>query len=255
MAYVGAQTFTTLGVTTAQTITFTSLTGGLAAAPDVGDLVVVAWSVAGFGTADRALTIKTPGGTDYTLIGSEQFSNDSNTTNLRVAYRVMPDPVETQVVVSEASIGGTGLVTDSGTCHIFVLRGMNNASPLEQAAVQTTGANSRIVNPGSITPTTPGTVVYVVGACSCATGGTYTSSDLTDFRAITIGDSADSNMGAGYIEWTAGALNPATFGGGGTDTTSDSWCCTIVAFAPNPSGALAHILSGKFGSFLRGKLG
>ena len=236
MEYVGAQTGSFAGTTSAQTITFTSLTGGLAAAPAVGDIVVVTYCVGGFATADITLSIKNTGATDYTLIGSELFANDSNTTNMRVAYRVMPDPVETQLVLSETVSGGTGALTDSGIYSIFVLRGQH-ATPLEQAAVQGTAINTRIVNPGDITPTTAGTYIYVAGCGAGSLGGTYTSSDLTDFRAITVADSTDANIGTGYLAWSSGTFSAATFGDGGTDTISDSNAWTIAAFAPAASAA------------------
>lgn len=236
IVYVGARTFSTVGVTSVQNVALTSLTGGTDTAPLAGDFVVVAWCVSGNATPDRALTIKTPGGTDYTLIGSELFANDGNTTNLRVAYMVMPGTPETSVDLSEVATGGTGALTDGGTASIFVLRGVH-ATPLEQAAQQAAVLNTMIVNPGSITPTTAGTIIFVVGCGSNSIGAVYTSSDLTDFRSSTIADSTDSNIGAGYLAWTAGSFDPATWGGGGTDGVSMSNAWTVVAFAPAAEAA------------------
>lgn len=237
IVYVGARTVAFAGSTgTPITVSFT-LAGGTDAAPLAGDLVVVAWCVSGNGTADRTLTIKNvTGGTDYTLIGSELFANDGNTTNLRVAYRVMPGTPETTVDVNEVAASGTGAITDAGSVAIFVLRNVH-ATPLEQAAVQAAVINTNVVNPGTITPTTAGTYIYVAGCGSNALGGVFTSGDLTDFRSATAVDTTDSTIGAGYLAWTSGAFDAAAWGGGGTDGVSNSYAVSVIAFAPAAEAA------------------
>lgn len=253
ITYVGAQAAGILGTISAQTISFTSLTGGSDAAPAVGDLVIVTWCTGTIGN-DRDLTITNASAVDYTLLGTEKFANDSYDLNMRTAYRVMPDPVETQVILS-CSAGGTGSTQDAGAYSITVFRGVH-ATPLEQAVQEGTAINTHIVNPGGITPTTVGTVVYVAG-CGVSDAGiaVYTSSDLTDFRSVTGDDNQDVVLGSGYFPWTSGAFNPATFGGGGTDTANHSYGWIIAALAPADSSGLSHILSGKFGGLLKGKLG
>jgi hypothetical protein len=226
ISYVGAQVGAFAGQTTDLTVTMTSLTGGLAAAPAAGDLVVVSFAVGS--TANRSLVIRNTGGVDYTLIGSELYADDTFDTNLRVAYRFMPDTTETQFVL----VGGSGNVADAGAYIIQVFRGVDLDNPLDVAAVTATGINSRLANPGSITPVTTGAYVVAVGAAGCGTGGTFTHATLTDFRATTQVDTNDVNIGAGYTAWGGGALDPAAFGGGGTDTTNDSWAA--VTFALNP---------------------
>ncbi len=234
--YVGSRIVTFAGTLSPINIGISGgLTGGLDDHASAGDLVVATYCVGGFATADKTLSIKNSSAVDYTLIGSEQFANDSNTTNLRMASRVMPSPVETELILSETVNGGTGAVTDSGIVHIFVLRNVH-VTPLEQAAVQNTNINTRIINPGDITPLATSTVVLVAGCGAGATGGTYTSSDLTDFRAATVVDSTDTSIGAGYLTGTTSPLSPATFGGGGSDTISDSYAVTIAAFATVAGG-------------------
>ena len=228
ITYVGSQAGAIAGTVTAQTITF-ALTGGSGSAPIADDLVVVTWCA---GVAiNRTLTIRNTSGADYGLIGNQLFFNDVFDGNLRVAYRVMPTPVETQVVLSELLVGGTGDVAGAGAYHIFVLRGVN-ATPLEQAAQQGTAINTMLINPGSITPTTAGTFIYVSGCAVAGSAGTYTQGDLTDFRAVGSQDNTSLNLGAGYFPWTSGIYSPATYGGGGTDSIDDSYGWTIAAFAP-----------------------
>lgn len=231
ITYVGAQAAGIAGTTSAQTITF-ALTGGSDAAPAIGDLVVVTWCVTG--AADHSLLIRNSSATNYTLVGSELYANDVYDTDMRVAYRVMPDPVETDVVLSETPTGGTASALNAGSYHIFVLRGVH-ATPLEQAAQQGTGLNTSLVDPGDMTPTTAGTFIYVSGCGALANGGSYTQADLTDFRAASGVDNNDSNVGAGYLAWTSGTYSPATFAAGGSDAVDNSHAWTIVAFAPAAS--------------------
>lgn len=235
ITYVGGRVLAAAGTTSEWNFGLGSLTGGSDATPAVGDLVVVAYCTGS--TVDRTLTIKdAAGGTDYTLIGSEQFGNDTNATNMRVAYKFMTGSVDTNVYFSETVTGGTGSLADAGTAMYFVLRGVN-ATPLEQAAQQGTGINTHLVDPGSITPTTTGTFIFVVGCGAMSTGGTYTQADLSDFKPNTSADTVDSSIGGGYLAWTSGAYSPATFAGGGSDTVSNSYAWTMVAFAPAAEAA------------------
>lgn len=232
ISYVGGDVLGYVGQTGAAiSKSLTGLAGGSDAAPVDGDLVIVSWCVAGNATPDRALTIKTTGGTDYTLLGSEMFANDGNTTNLRVAYRFMTATPDTTVEVSEAVAAGTGAVTDAGAIHIGVFRSVN-ATPLEQAVQLNAVLNTMVVDPGSITPTTTGTYIYVVGCGSNSIGAVHTSGDLTDFRSATAADNTDATIGGGYHAWTSGTFSPATYGGGGTDGVSMSHAWLIVALAP-----------------------
>lgn len=224
VAYVGGQVGSFAGKTNATTVTF-ALTNGSASTPAAGDLVIVAYSVGS--TADRALTIQNGSSVDYTLAGSELYQNDTYDSNLRVAYRFMPDPTETTVVLS-----GTGNTADAGAYTIHVFRGVDSSTPLDVAAVTAGNINTRLADPGSILPTTSGAWIYVTGGAAAATGGTYTASYLTDFRATTQVDTNDAMIGAGYVTWTSGTYDPAAFTGGGTDTTNDSWNAVTLALRP-----------------------
>lgn len=247
ITYVGGRVVGTAGTTSEWNFGLGSLTGGSDATPSPGDLVVITYCVAS--NADRSLLIRdAAGGTNYTTIGSEQLSADAFVTNMLVAYKFMPDPVDAQVYFSESVSGGTGNVADAGTAHMFVLRGVH-ATPLEQAAQQGTGINTHLVDPGGITPTTAGTYIYVAGCGALATGGSYTQGDLTDFKVNTIADTHDSDVGAGYLAWTSGTYNPATFAAGGTDNVNNSYAWTMVAFAPAATGTCrgALMLTGSGG--------
>jgi len=226
-SYVGGQVGSFAGKTSATTVTF-ALTNGSASTPAADDLVIVAYSVGS--TADRALTIRNGSVVDYTLAGSELYQNDTYDSNLRVAYRFMPATPETTVVLS-----GTGSTADAGAYTIHVFRGIDPSTPLDVAAVTAGGINTRLANPGSILPTTSGAWIYVVGGAAAATGGTFTAAYLTDLRATTRSDTNDSNIASGYVTWSSGTYDPAAFGGGGTNTTNDSWTAVTLALRPAPT--------------------
>ena len=225
IVYVGGQVGQFAGKTGTTTVTF-SLTNGTDSVPKAGDLVIVAYGV-GSASSNRALTINNASAVAYTLIGSELFSADTFSANLRVAYRFMPATPETTCVLS-----GTGAVQDAGAYTIHVFRNVDSTTPLDVAAVTQVGTNTRLANPDPITPSTVGALIYVVGAAACGTGGTFTAAYLTDLRVTTQADTNDVNIASGYVNWTSGEYNPAAFGGGGTDTTSDSWCAVTLALRP-----------------------
>lgn len=231
IAYVGGQVGGFAGTTSAQTITF-ALAGGLAATPAAGDLVIIAYGVGS--TADRSLAIRNTGATDYTLIGSEQYINGTFDTNFRVAYRFMPGTPETQFVLTETVSGGTGNIADAGRYSVLVFRNIDTSTPLDVAAVLSSSTTTRIVNPPSITPSTAGAYIAVVGCAAGGTGGTFTSSDLTDFRAGTTADTNDAFNGGGYNQWSSGAFDAAAWGGGGTDVAGNSYACYAIALRPAP---------------------
>ena len=226
VSYVGGQVGSFAGKTSATTVTF-ALTNGSDSKPQAGDLVIVAYSVGSDTSGDVALTIKNASSVDYTLAGSELYQDDSYNSNLRVAYRFMPATPETTMVLSS-----TGSTRNAATYTIHVFRNVDSSTPLDVAAVTAGNINTRLADPGAILPTTSGAWIYVAGGAACATGGNFTAAYLTDLRVTTSSDTVDSNIASGYVTWTSGTYNPAAFGGGGTDTTSDSWNAVTLALRP-----------------------
>jgi hypothetical protein len=228
IGYVGSQVGQFAGTTTAQTVTF-ALTGGLSSTPQAGDLVIITYGVGS--TADRTLIIETTGAVAYTLAGSEMYQNDTFDANQRTAYRFMPGTPDTQFRLSETA-GGTGNAADAGAYTVHVFRNVDASTPLDVAAVTAGNINGRVVDPGQVTPTTAGAMIYVAGVGAGGTGGTYTAAYLSGFRATTQVDTNDVMIGAGYVPWTTGAYNPAAFSGGGTTTTNDAWTAITLALRP-----------------------
>src|SRR3990167_9195411 len=235
IAYVGGRTAGFAGTTSAQTVSLGSLTGGDTGdtTPQAGDLVVVSYAIGS--TVARSPLINTPGGgAAYTLMGSNQTVSDTFDANLRTAYKFMGGTPDTQVTLSATPTAGTGSASDAGRYTIKVYRGVDPTTPLDVAVTTATGVSSRVANPPSITPVTAGAWIGISGCAACGTGGTYTApSTFVDLVAGTTSDTNDSMIGSAHkIDWTSGAFDPAAFGGGGTSTTSDSWCAISYALRP-----------------------
>lgn len=220
--------FTLVGTTTGTGVgdkSLTALTGGVASSPAEGDIVIVAYATGSAG--DPVMEIKdASGGTDYTLIGSELYSNDSNDSGLRVAYKVMGPTPDTSVYVSDGSATGRA-------CAIQVWRGQS-ATPIDVTPTTATGIDGTAIDPAAITPATSGAKIFVVGAYAHQLGTVaITQSYLNDATSATFnGSGRDVSLVMGSVDWTSGEYNPATMTVTGA-TTSDSW--TAVTFALRPA--------------------
>ena len=227
--FVGAATGGRTGSSsTSLTVSLTALTGGIAASPADGDIVVV---LAVTGTkANRTLSIKDPATVDYTLIGSELYSDDFVDTNLRLAYKFMGATPDASVV-----IGPSGSGQDALTVVVHVWRGVDATTPLDVAVTTATGINTGRPNPPAITPTTADAVVLAAGGAAAAIGAVFTASELANFRSVTQADSNDSMSGMGSFDWVSGAFDPAGWLGGTTAAT-DSWAAITMALRPAAAG-------------------
>lgn len=250
--YVGGQTGSFAGTTSAQTIAF-ALTGGLASTPAADDLVIIHYAIGSNGSA-TTLAIRNTSAVDYTLFGTQGFADDTVDTERRSAYRVQPGTPETQFVLTSTG-GGTGNINDAGTYVVQVFRGVD-ATILEQAVQQGVGINTHLVDFGSITPTTTGAVVVVVGAGGLETSGAaYTTSGLTAFLSpVGATDAQESSIGAGYVPWVSGPVAPATFSGGGTVHSFNSYSWMLISLKPGGGGAANTTASSQLDNFEMGSI-
>jgi hypothetical protein len=214
------------------TITLGSgLTGGIASSVSTDDLVI---AVFGTGSAaDRTLAITTPLASPYTLIGTELVSSDTEVCNLRIAYRFQPITVDTST-----TFGPTGDNADAGAMAVYVFRGVDLTTPLDVTITSATGLNTVLPNPPSITPSTAGAYIVVVGGGAHTRGiHTFGSTELTDFRTVGSGDQNDATIGIGHkTDWTSGAFDPAEFTFSSTDATNYAWAAMSIALRPAAGG-------------------
>lgn len=229
---VGAMSGNFAGTVSAQDITY-ALTGGLgadaASTPAAGDLVIIGYGIGS--TVQRFPVIRDTGGTDYPNDHANLTRSDNFDHSFRVMSKVMGGTPDTQFRLTETVGGGTGNIADGGAYYVIVLR--RCASTFLDVAVVTAGAiSSSTVNPGSITPTTAGALLVIIGGAASATGSNYTASYLTDFRATFATDTNDSSIGGGYRFWTTGAYDGANFGNVPAGTTANSWNSITMAIRP-----------------------
>ena len=226
--FVGGNTLGKLGSTSSSsTIALNSgLTGGSDSGVSAGDFVIAVFGSSA--TADRTLAI-TDGTSNYTLIDSELWSDDTRDTNLRVAYKFMGGTPDTAT-----TFGPTGDNADAGGTAVYVFRGVDPSTPLDVAAVPATGTDTSRADPPSITPTTAGAFIVCVGAA--AHDGdidTFTSSDLVGFLTVGRGDTNDITIGIGHkADWASGPFDAAAFGHTQADSPAFSWAAMSIALRP-----------------------
>lgn len=222
LRYVGGKTGAWVGSgTVTNSISLTSLTGGISSAAAVGDVVVAVYATGS--TSDRTLAI---GVGDYTLI-AELYANFTYDTNLRVAYKVL--------TAADASVdfGPTGATGEAGTAAVHVWRGVDNGTPFDVAATTATGTNVLRPDPPAITPVTAGAVVLAAGGSAAQTGSLF-SSNLYNFITATSADISDATVGIGSALWVSGSYNPVQWSGG-VSTGEESWAAVTMVLRPAPS--------------------
>lgn len=202
-------------------ISLTALTGGSGSTALEGDIVIAANGIVT--NAGGVAGITTSG---YTSIVAVSVV-DTNRTGLAVAYKVMGATPDTTVTVK-----GSGDATRAANGVVHVWRNINS-TPIDVTTTTATGTNSGVPNPPSITPTTSGAIVVVVGASAQNSGGTPSApTGYTNLK----GSSSDPGGTAGLLgiaskAWTSGAEDPGTFGGFESHT-ADSWCAASIALRP-----------------------
>jgi hypothetical protein len=121
----------------------------------------------------------------------------------------------------------------------MAFRGVDTTTMLDVAIVTATGTGSQKPNPGSITPTTAGAMVVVMGSGAATTGALLTnggdlSSTTNEFRSGYTDESVDASIGMGIFRWTSGAFDPAQFGSTSSDAAEQAWAAAVIALRPGP---------------------
>ncbi len=185
-----------------------TLSGGIGSAPSADDLVIVA-----VGTDESSNTDL--GATGYTeLVDLYANAGVSQDPNLGVFYK--------RLTGSDLSVTITSSSAAIMECVVFVVRGSDDTSPIDVTTVSQVAATSAKPDPPSITPVTPGAMVLAVGvgvstnaAVALTHGGLFSLREGGDTYVRTA-------VGIASSSWSAGAVNPAAFTGGGTLTGAAS---------------------------------
>jgi hypothetical protein len=203
----------------------TGLTGGLASAPAIGDIVIAC--VAFNNGTDRNIQCTTSG---YTEV-ADLYHNSNNDAQLGVYYKVLTS-ADTSVAFN------LGVNVRSVFCAL-VWRNIN-ATPLD--ATTTTATNTRTrADPPAITTVTNNAVVIAVGATAIrgdeVLAFTAGPSGMTNFytsQTATNSVPASSIGIASVVVPIAGSYDPGIFATTGSSATStaNSWCAATLALRP-----------------------
>lgn len=187
--YVGGATAIPTAGTTDTGISLTSLTGGIASAPQYGDLIIVSVSIAG--TVNKTYNIA-----GFTQI-ADLYQNDTEDSNFFVGYAFATPIPQTFVTVT----GGSGAGTDGIAITAQVFRNVSLTNPLDVTPTTFGAINGAAANPSAITPVTTGAVIVVTAgvAHDASTGALFTAPYLTNFLSVV----------------STGAVNRSTVGAGG----------------------------------------
>jgi len=200
--------------------TLTTLTGGIASSPSIGDIVIAC--IAFKSVFNLNITCTTAG---YTEV-ADLFQSDTNSINFAAYYKVL--------TAADTSVAFNLGVSSRSVFAVHVWRNQN-ASPLDATTTTTTGANTGVPNSPSITTVTNNAVVIAVGAAAGgASGDPAELDDLTVpsgmINFVTqLDDGPTVAIGiASIVRPTAGAYDPPTFGGGSSNTANSMAACTIA---------------------------
>lgn len=235
ITYVGGQVGGRAGSTSTSNVTF-ALTGGTNSTPQAGDLVIIGCTVA---SQARTPACAISGYTAETQINANGTTYD---TSLNMSRKFMGGTPDTTF-----TLPSTGNIADAQRWTVQVWRGVDATTPFDATPVSASGTATGRPNPGSITPTTTGAFVGIIGAGAAATGAAYTApaNYTTNFLTGTTADTNDAMIGSGYRSWTSGAEDPAAYTGGTTNAV-DSWAA--FTYALRPSGG-AYTLTAQGGSY------
>jgi hypothetical protein len=233
--YVGGQTAGRTNASAALQVNF-ALTGGLAATPAEGDLVVVT-CVTGSAGGNPTMAVTTPAG--YSNAGQINQSAVTADTSIDVSVKFMGASPDTSVTIPGTTNNAWG-----EAYAIQVFRGVD-AAIVDVPVAGVGGTATGRPDPASVTPTTAGAWILVCGGGAAGTGANYiapanyTSNFLTSVGA----DTTDAMVGCGYrSDWASGAENPAAYTGG-TTGANDSWGCFTLALRPASTPAITGTLN------------
>ena len=227
--------FTTVAASAGITIVGTAI-NGVDAGADVpvdisgismldGDRIIAfGGGSSGVSTAVNCLTA------GFTRIAGDLTASDTYRSNFSVfEYVVSGTPPTT--VTFDPTYNSTG----AGAGGVFVLRGVDPSTPLDQAISIIGGSNTAYADAPAQTPGSANALIVVVGFCSCgpSTPSPYTGpSNMTGFeQASGVGS---SRGGTAFMAFKTDPTNGVSFDPApltaGTDSTSQSWVAATITF-------------------------
>jgi hypothetical protein len=195
-----------------------------------GDLMVSVYCVSTF---DRNPTLSVTGNSSGAFTNRTNIITSHSGREIKMSsfWQFMPSTVDTTLTFS-----ATGNLNDAGLIVNRVYRGVNQTTPFDVADTTSSAVNTGNPNPASITPSTPGSWIVIVGAAghNTTSPADFTSSDLDTFTNNFQADTNDCQAGHGHkTDWTSGAFDAAQFGGGVGSNTAAS--CAAISMVLRPA--------------------
>lgn len=223
--YVGGKITAIAPSLSGGTITLDQLTGGIAAVPSPGDIVIANYAIASASDRDPTPTITGPG-TTYTNYRLGRNSLDTLDIEIMGWWGFMNDPVDAYL-----SYSSTENINDAGVVSIQVFRGCTTPNAAHDNSAS--GTNTFLSNPAIATNAAAGNIAVVAGAGVSAIGGTFSSPDLEDFLAINSPGTNDCMLGVGWHTNDSGPFNAGVFTqAGGTDSTNNANVSINITLVP-----------------------
>lgn len=213
--FVGSKTFTSNATVSSVSVSLTDLTGGISSSPSAGDFVLIYLGLA----TDGLSVAPTMSVTGYTPVGSVVFANGTYEANLLVAYKFMGVTPDTS---ANMNWSGSGVVSgeDARAGAIFVFRGVDQTTPVEDDGTRSSTSSTLIANFSAKPVGLDGGRACVAGGISAHRQGiqTYSSFDLDGFISAGVNDNNDCSVGAGYKLDLSASFTPTQFTFTGTST-------------------------------------
>lgn len=251
--YIGGAAFSFAGGS-AQTIPLDQLIGGLATAPEIGDIVVVGYAIAGSTKHDPVISssgwtkIQVPsasGPGSYAYVSTPSYFTHRSFT---AYYKFMSGTVDTNFVIDPSG----SLITDSIAVSVNVFRNVNSVNigidPTRTTifgniysgtrAIQQTSGYDDFVMPEA-RPELEKTVILVIGTGSHQSGlKTYRCDGLGGFVSAGYNNNYDITIGSGWRlwdGWISGSFYPDPFVFSDNSTMYDighSWDAVSICLRP-----------------------
>lgn len=220
--FVGGYTTSNAVNASTYNVPLDSLTGGLAAAPRAGDLVLIVTAIGG--STDLNARVTTSG---YTELRGD-FQGAGKATGVAIAYKIA-DGSETAVTVA-ASLNAT--IGKSTTLQVW--RNVNSAQPFDVTTTKTSGTGAVVIDSPTLTPVTAGSVILSCGASSSLSPAPTAPSgfSLAFSSAAPVAFYGCCTALAVAPAWTSGSYDPPAWTGGSTPGPTDSWIGYTLALRP-----------------------
>lgn len=201
--YVGGYTISFGSTASSKSIVLTSLSGGIATAPQPGDFLIWGCTIAETGAASPGATASTDGFLYTWVAFSTGEANGVNDTNFIGRYAHITTTLTSFTLSHSATVANS-----TGSSFLLqVWRNIDQLNPIVGAASTASLTNSILGNPPVQTSSVANSVYVSItgGAHTAGASASYSSADLTNFLTSS-GASLDSDsiIGGGYILTTTG---------------------------------------------------